>query len=124
MMATLTHIYAGTLGDLKLTVCSAVQLSSQSTRFRAGTIKSLNDRLYNAFIKCHEDYLLMPAIQIKSNEFWLPLRDEYKRNPKELERFMFLHKFILIRTHLAHILCHTASVLLIKINMSQILFFF
>ena len=32
----------------------------------------------------------MQAIQKKTNEFWVPLRDEYKKNPKELERLTLL----------------------------------
>lgn len=32
----------------------------------------------------------MQAIQKKTNEFWVPLRDQYKKNPKELERLALL----------------------------------
>lgn len=32
----------------------------------------------------------MQAIQKKTNEFWVPLRDGHKNNPKELERLTLL----------------------------------
>lgn len=51
---------------------------------------SLYDRLFSAFTKCHKDSLSMQAIQKKTNEFWVPLRDQYKKNPKELERLALL----------------------------------